>query len=418
MIFERFIAGRLYNNRGEGGGSRPARLIAVSAVAVGVVVMLLSVAIVTGFKREVSAKVIGFGGCAQILSMTMDNDQRVLPVVMDDSQKADVKRVEHVTGVGEYVSMAAMLKTDEDFLGVQLKGVGEDYDMSFFRNYVVDGNIPEFTAKKNSGQILLSQFIANKLNLKVGDKVFAYFLTQANGKSYMRARKLKVAAIYETHLSEYDRSICLTDIRVLRKLTGMTENECSGVEITVDDYDNTDEVVGRMKPLMRKWSKRNGFKMDVYGIREISPRVFSWLDVLDVNVNMIFILMIVVSGVTIVAGLLILMLGSIQMIGILKALGATDDSIRNIFQQFTFLLVVKGTVIGNVVGLGLCFLQRITSMISLDPSTYYIDTVPVSFPWFYIILINVLVLGASMLIIFLSSHLVSIDKPAKTMKFE
>ena len=158
--------------------------------------------------------------------------------------------------------------------------------------------------------------------------------------------------------------------------------------------------------------------MDVYGIREISPRVFSWLDVLDVNVNMIFILMIVVSGVTIVAGLLILMLGSIQMIGILKALGATDDSIRNIFQQFTFLLVVKGTVIGNVVGLGLCFLQRITSMISLDPSTYYIDTVPVSFPWFYIILINVLVLGASMLIIFLSSHLVSIDKPAKTMKFE
>lgn len=418
MIFERFIAGRLYNSRGEGGGSRPACLIAVSAVAVGVVVMLMSVAIVTGFKREVSAKVIGFGGCAQILSMTMDNDQRVLPVVMDDSMRTELKRVEHVVGVGEYVSMAAMLKTDDDFLGVQLKGVGDDYDMGFFRNYVVDGYIPAFSAKKSSGQVVLSQFIANKLNLKVGDRVFSYFLTQANGKSYMRARRLKVAAIYETHLSEFDRSICLTDIRVMRKLTGMSENECSGVEITVDDYDNIDKAVGGMNPLMRKWSKRNGFKMDVYGIREISPRVFSWLDVLDVNVNLIFILMIVVSGVTIVAGLLILMLGSIQMIGILKALGATDNSIRKIFQQFTFLLVVKGTVIGNVVGLGLCFLQKMTSVISLDASTYYIDTVPVSFPWFYIILINLLVLGASMLIIFLSSYLVSIDKPAKTMKFE
>ena len=415
MGFELFIARRIYGEKGkEKRFSRPAVQIALAGIAIGIAVMLISVFVVLGFQREVTGKVIGFGAHAQLLSLSVDENGMICPVVTNDSLLEAVRKEDGVERLQVYATKQGMLKTDEDFIGVQIKGVGEDYDLSFYSHYMVEGELPAFSADSSSNQLVISRKIANDLHLKCNDRVFAYFI----GNNSIRARRFTVCGIYETHLAEFDKVTCLTDLRTIRRLNNWEADESTGVEIFCTDFQRCDEVAASLARKINRTVDRIGAMRAVFSIREIVPHIFSWLDVLDMNVVMIVVLMMIIGGFTTVSGLLIVMLERIQMIGILKALGATDGMVRRIFRHFSVMLVGKGMLIGDAAALLLCYLQQRFALVHLDPETYYIDTVPIQFNWLFFIMVNVAVLLISSLIIFGSSYLMGIQKPAQTIRWE
>ncbi len=413
--FEFFIAKRIYSDSdGKKHFSRPAIRIAMAGVAIGVAVMIVSLSVVLGFKDEVSAKVIGFGSHAQIVSRTIDADYEVLPVIADELLMMRLRDVDGVKRVQTHVSKLGMLKTDEDFCGMNFRGVDSTYDMSFFADCLVDGTMPKFSDSEASNQLLISESTAKSLKLSVGDKVFAYFLSSNN----MRARRFEVVGIYNTNLTEYDKTIAFTDIYTMRRLNGWESDMVTSCEIEADNLEDMDFMIYDLARIANTTEDRNGTVYGAFTTKELNPHIFSWLDVLDTNVVMILVLMICVASVTVISGLLIIILERINMIGILKSLGATDMRIRKIFMHFAIFLVGKGLLIGNVAGIIVCLIQKYGRLVKLDASVYYIDTVPIKFNWLYILGINLLTLLISSIVIFGASFLISINKPAKTLRFE
>ena len=415
MAFELFIAKRIYADRSEDGEqfSRPAIRIAMLGVAIGVAVMLVSLAVVLGFKHEVSSKVIGFGSHIQVLSLTQNQNYEMMPVLTNDTLIRKVKKVQGIGRIQRFATKIGILKTEENFRGLTFKGVGEDYDLTFFQHCLIDGKMPKFSSKEATNEILLSQKVAGDLGVKTGDKIFAYFM----GEESMRARRFKVAGIFATNMNDYDKNYVITDIYTVRKLNNWDEEMSSGLEVTVDDFDRVDELTRKLQ-FIHQGTDRNGVTYGVYCIKDIAAHTFAWLSVLDMNVVMILVLMILVSAFTVVSGLLIIMLERINMIGTLKVLGATNVSVRKIFIQFSIMLVGQGMLWGNVVGLLLCWLQQQFHFISLDASVYYIDSVPIQFNWLLILAINAITLLVSTLVIWGSSHLISIGKPSQTIRYE
>lgn len=415
MSFELFIAKRIYADKAEDGErfSRPAIRIAMLGVAIGVAVMLVSLAVVLGFKHEVSSKVIGFGSHIQVLSLTQNQNYEMLPVLTNDTLIRKVKKVQGVGHIQMFATKIGILKTEENFRGLTFKGVGEDYDLSFFQNSLKEGKMPKFSAKEGSNEILLSEKVAGDLGVKVGDKVFAYFM----GEESMRARRFKVAGVFATNMNDYDKNYVITDIYTVRKLNSWDEEMSSGLEVTVNDFDKVDELTQRLQ-FIHQGTDRNGVTYGVFSIKDIAGHTFAWLSVLDMNVLMILVLMILVSAFTVVSGLLIIMLERVNMIGTLKVLGATNVSVRKIFIQFSLMLVGQGLLWGNVSGLLLCWIQQRFHLISLDATVYYIDSVPIQFNWWLILAVNAVTFLISALVIWGSSHLISIGKPSETLRFE
>ena len=415
MNLSRFIAKRIYTSEGEKREmSRPAVLIAMAGIAVGIAVMIISIAVVMGFKKEVSGKVTGFGSDIQVLSLTQDMNYQMLPVVTNDSLLSVINSIDGVKSVEEFATIVGLLKTEDSFRAVQIKGVGENYNLAFFRQYLTEGTIPEFSSSDASYSLLISQKIAGDLGISVGDRVYAYFISNAG----MKARRFTVSGIYETNLTDYDRNITFTDIATVRRLSGWKSDESSGYQISVDDFSQVDGVTQRLVDRVNHRIDRNGATYGAFSIKEISPSIFAWLDVLDTNVIMILVLMLCVAIFTIVSGLLIVMLERINMIGLLKAIGMTNLQVRKIFMHFAVMTVGHGLFWGNVIALAFCALQYYCHIITLDASVYYIDFVPISFEWLHFIVVNVVTLAISSLVIFGSSFFMSLGKPAKTIKFD
>ena len=415
MSLPSLIAKRLYSDKeGRRRISRPAVVIAMLGVSVGVVVMLVSVGVVYGFKNEVTAKVVGFGSDIQVLSLTQNSQYEMLPVVTNDSLKMVVESAGGVKHIEEFASITGMLKTDGDFRAVQLRGVGEDYDTAFFASYLKEGRVPKFSSKGNENGILVSRRIASDLKLEVGKKVYAYFV----GGTGMRARRFTIEGIYETNLTDYDKHTVLTDIYTVRKLNGWKDDESSGLMISVHDFDRVEDVTDRLVSLINHNYDRNGCTYGVFSIKEIVPSIFSWLGVLDMNVVMILVLMLCVSTFTIMSGLLIVMLERIHMIGLLKAMGATDFTVRKIFMHFSSRVVGEGLIVGDAIGLLLLWLQYEFHLIRLDATVYYIDFVPVEFEWVMFAAVNVITILVASIVIFGSSFFMSLGKPAQTLSFE
>ena len=415
MSFELFIAKRIYADKAEDGKrfSRPAIRIAMWGVAIGVAVMIVSLAVVLGFKHEVSEKVIGFGSHIQVLSLTQNQRYEMLPVLTNDTLIRKVRRVGGIAHVQRWASKIGILKTEDDFRGVTFKGVGEDYDLTFLQSCLVEGQMPRFSSKEATNELLLSQQVAADLGVKVGDKVFAYFL----GEESMRARRLKVAGLFATNMKDYDRNYVLTDIYTVRKLNGWDEEMSSGLEVTVTDFAEAERLTQRLQ-FLHQGTDRQGVTYGVFCITDLAAHTFAWLDVLDMNVVMILVLMILVSAFTVVSGLLIIMLERIPMIGTLKVLGATNAAVRRIFIHFCVMLVLRGLFWGNVVGLLICWAQQRFRVVALDASVYYIDSVPIRFHWPLIVAVNVATFAISALVIWGSSHLISIGKPSQTIRYE
>ena len=415
MHFPLFIAKRLYSEQGNKRKvSRPAIHIATAGVAIGLAVMIISVCVVLGFKHTIRDKVIGFGSHIQVADFLTLQQMEQYPIVIDDSMIDVLKHIPDVAHVQRFAMKEGILKTDSDFLGVAFKGVGPDFDSTFIHNNMVEGSIPHFSDSVSHNQILISQLMADKLHLKSGQRIFAYFFDN-NG---VRTRRFTIAGIYQTNLKKYDETIVFTDLYTAVKLNGWESDQASGAELSVNNFDNLDMVESRVISKVKGTVDHYGETYSSATIKELNPQIFQWLDLMDLNVWIILALMLVVAGVTMISGLLIIILERTSMIGILKALGARNKTIRHTFMWFAVFIIGKGMLIGNVLSLGLLALQQAFGIIKLDAQTYYVSTVPVEINALYIVALNVATLLISVFMLVAPSYLISHIHPAKSMRYE
>ena len=407
-ISELKIASKLYfSQQGSERTSRPAVRVALAGMIVGVMVMIVTICIVIGFKQTITNKVAGFGAHIQVVSFDNNNTYDLQPIEVSDSLLAKLGSYEHVAQVAPFITKPGMLKTDSSFVGMVLKGT--DY-WDFFARNVVEGTLPQ-----NPQEVLLSRSMASKLGLHCSDAVLAYFVDDQN----VRARRYTIAGLYDTGFGEYDDLFILTPLESARRLQAWEENVYSGVEILLDDIRYLDETADRIYFATVNRLDDDGYHVYyVQTLLEQNPAIFAWLDLLDMNVVVILVLMLLVAGFNMVSGLIILILDSVQMIGILKALGATNRFVRRIFLTQAAMLIGKGVVWGNVLGLGLAAIQYFGHIIPLEPATYYVNTVPVAFAWEWIVALNVMTIVLSLLILLLPSMIISKISPAKVMHFE
>ncbi|MGP1554233.1 MAG: ABC transporter permease [Prevotella intermedia] len=415
MNFPLFIARKINGNEDKGRKvSKPAIRIATLGVAIGLAVMIVSVCVVLGFKHTIRDKVVGFGSHITVANFNSFQRSENYPIVVNDSVKRALMETQGVHHVQRYAYTQGILKTDDDFLGVMLKGVGSDFDSTFIHQNMVAGSIPAFSDVNSQQKILLSKAIAEKLDLKVGDRIYAYFVNEQG----VRTRRFTISGIYETNLKQFDSQICFTDLYTTNKLNGWQPEQCSGAEVQVNDFEQLDAVALNILNKVKGKTDRYGDSYSTATIMEQNPQIFSWLDLMDLNVWIILALMVSVAGVTMISGLLIIILERTQMIGIMKAMGTKNAQIRHIFLWFATFIIGKGLLWGNLVGLGLVFLQKYTGLVTLDPKTYYVSTVPVELNVLLILALNLATLLICVFVLIAPSYLISHIHPAKTMHYE
>ena len=410
-----FIARRINGSEGQRREvSRPAIRIATIGVAIGLAVMIITVSVVFGFKHTIRDKVVGFGSHIQVENYMAQQLSAPVPISISDSLMKVMKQLPGIRHVERYALTQGILKTDDDFLGVAFKGVGSDYDTSFLSEHIVEGEMPKFSDGQSKYPLLISRMMADKLQLKAGQKVYAYFI----GNDDVRARKFTITGIYETNMTQFDQSLCFTDYNVPIRLNGWETDQCSGAELLVDDFDQLDMVAEEVVGKVNRQTDKYGAIITSQTIREAHPHVFQWLELLDINVWIILALMICVAGFTMISGLLIIILERTQMIGILKALGMRNSTVRHTFLWFAAFIIGRGMLVGDIIGIGLVVLQQQTGFIHLDPASYYVDTAPMELNIPIIVLLNVVTLLVSLFVLIAPSFLISHIHPARSMRYE
>lgn len=414
MNLEYFIAKRIhFEKKGERNVSRPAVRIATIGIAVGMAVMLIAIAVVVGFKQEIRNKTIGFGSHIQITNFDNNNSYEMQPVKINDTLMNDIRAIPDIKHVQRFVTKPGIIKTDEDFQGMVLKGVGAEFDWDFFKSNLVEGEVLNLNDSASINEVIISQSLAEMLKLKLGDSFFTYFFQEQ-----IRARKFTIKGIYSTNFAEYDKLFILTDIRIAQRLNSWQPEYFSGLEILIQDFNLLDKVNMEVYSVVANKFDEEGNGYFIQNIRQLNPQIFSWLDLLDMNVWVILFLMLAVAGFNMISGLLILILEKTNMIGILKSYGAKNWSIRKIFLYESIFLIGKGMLWGNLIGLLVCFIQYQFKLIPLDPVSYYTTTVPVTFNWLYIILLNAGTLVTSVLMLIGPSYLITKISPAAIMRYE
>ena len=417
MNFEFFIAKRIHFSKNKGDNKRvtpPVVRIAIAGIAIGLAVMIMSVAIVIGFKKEVRNKVIGFDSHIQLTNFDNNISYETVPIVISDSLRNALIEKDGVSHIEVFATKQGIIKTETDFQGIVFKGVSSDFDTTFFKDNLVEGQMINIDSVNLSNKALISLSIANMLHLRLGDSFNAYFID----KQDVRARRFEIAGIYDTGFPDYDKLFVICDIKQIRRVNEWDNDMVSGVGIFVDDYNRLDEITEDLFFSLIDNQDRLGNFYYIRSIKELNPFIFNWLEILDSNVVIILILMIIVSGFTMISGLLIIILERTNMIGILKALGESNYSLRKIFLYISFFLISKGMLWGNAIGLLFCFLQSHYHWLKLDREIYYLDAVPVDINWISLILINIGSLVMSMLMMIAPSYLISKIEPAKSIRFE
>ncbi len=415
MNLELFIAKRIHfsKNKGEKRASSPAIKIAIAGVAIGLAAMILALSIVIGFKKEVRNKVVGFGSHIQITNLQNNSSYETLPICVSPDLREALQQAEGIKHVQTFSTKPGIIKTDSAFQGIILKGVGTDYDWDFFKHNMVDGTIINPSDTTNQNQAILSKNIANKLNLKTGDSFICYFVGEN-----IRYRRFHISGIYSTNFEDYDKLFVVTDIELIRKLNDWDEDEVSGIELLVKDYNKLDDIQQHVFMEMMVYRDRKDNTLLTRSIKELNPIIFNWLDLLDTNVVVIIVLMFAISIFTMISGLLIIILERTNMIGMLKTLGAHNYSIRKVFLYVSSFLILKGMFWGNIIALSLLFIQKYFGVIKLDPDKYYMTEAPVDINFLYILLINAGTLILSMLVMIIPSYLIAKISPAKSLRFE
>ena len=415
MNFPLFVAKRLFfDNSDSRKVSRPAITIATAGVAIGIAVMIVSVFVVLGFKHTIRNKVIGFGSHIQVTNFMTQMSSDQYPIVMSDSMMSVIRGIAGVKHAERFAYKQGILKTDSDFLGVMLKGVGPEFDSTFIHQNLIAGSIPKFADDAAGNKIVISKNIADKLNVKLGQRVFAYFINNDG----VRVRRFTIAGVYQTNLNQYDEVMCFTDLFTAVRLNGWEPDQASGAEVAVNDFDKVNTVEQLFVKKVNKTTDHYGETYTSQTIQDLNPQIFQWLDLLDMNVWIILALMISVAGVTMISGLLIIILERTTMIGVFKALGARNTTIRHMFLWFATFIIGRGLLIGNAVGIGFALLQKYLGVVKLNPATYYVSTVPIELNVPALLLINVLTLAVSVFVLIAPSYLISHIHPARSMRYE
>ena len=416
MNTELFISSRIFfDKKNRKSTTRIIVNIAVTSISLGLVVMILTLAIVRGFKREVSEKVAGFGSHIIITNHDTNSSYEMQPIDKKQDFYPSLKDVEGIKNIQIFATKAGIVKTKKEIQGVVLKGISSDFDWSFFKKYLIAGNtFAPATTQKPSNKILISKYFSEKIRKKTGDTITTYFIQQLNKPT--RARRFEIAGIYETSMEDIDHFFAICDIAHIQKLNDWTKDnqQIGGFEILIDDFERLDEMSDLVYDKVGYQFDNEGNKLNVTNIKERSPEIFGWLQMSDLNVNIILVIMIIVAGINMASGLLILIIERTNMIGILKALGARNFMIQKIFMFNAAMLIGKGLLWGNIIGILICILQSHFGIISLDPASYYMDTVPIELKFIDILWLNALTMSSILVILTLPSLLISSVKPLPT----
>ena len=414
MNFPYFIAQRLIKGRKEETSfSRPINIIAIIGIATGLAVMILAVAILTGFKQEIRDKVVGFGSHIQIMNFDSNISFETTPISDTQSFVPKIKKIPGIRHIQVFATKAGIIKTEEDIQGVVLKGVGSDYDWSYFSSNIVDGSVFTVTDTTRTDKVIISKKISDMLRLKTGDSFAMHFVQDPP-----RMRKFTISGIYETSLEEFDKMYVFCDIGHIKRLNGWDETMVSGFEIFINDFDDLIPMTQEVRDAVGYRVTEEEPQFKITNIRSKYPQIFDWLNFQDINVIIIIILMVVVAGFNMISGLLILILEKTNMIGILKALGSDDKSIRKVFLYQAAYLIGKGLLWGNIIGLGFAYLQLKTQLISLDPASYYIKTVPVNLELSHILMLNAGTMVVIIIMLLVPSQLISRITPVKAIRYD
>jgi lipoprotein-releasing system permease protein len=415
MNLEFFIARKLIFDRDKQKRiSRSILDVAIFGISLGLAVMIIAVAVVTGFKNEISRKLVGFAAHIQILNFDSNISYETQPI-SSNQQFLDVLRNDpSIRNVQKFATKAGIIKTrEEEIQGVVLKGVGPEYDWSFLEPYIREGEIISVGDSSRSNDVLISGFISSLLKLELRDEFLMYFIQDPP-----RMRRFRVAGIYETSLEEFDKIFVFGDIRHIQRLNDWNADQISGFEVNITDFDELEDQTMNVMNYVGYGFEDEGTPLKVENIQDKYPQIFDWLNLQDVNVLIILILMLVVAGFNMVSGLLILILDRTNMIGILKALGSANVNIRKIFLYQSGFLIIKGLIWGNLIGIGLCLIQHHFGIIELDQSSYYLSVVPVNLNLLQILLLNIGTAVVILMMLIIPSMIISRISPVKAIRFE
>ncbi len=376
------------------------------------VVMILSMAIGLGFKREIRQKIIGFGSHIQVQSYDFNQSYETYAITTNDTIENLIAKTEGVTHIQKFITKPGLLKTTDLIHGIVLKGIDDKFDWSFFHSILEDGTLPTYNDSIASNKIVISADVARMMSLNVGDDVRMYFL-----QNTIRARKFEVAAIFNSHFPEFDNLFILSDIRHLQQLNGWQPNQVSGYEITINNFDNIEEISSEINFITSGYIDDEGGMLRTRSIMQLQPQIFGWLDLLDTNIVVILILILAVAGLNMISGLLILILERTNMIGLLKAMGSNNDSVQRIFIYLSIYITGKGLLWGNIIGVAICILQQYFGIIGLNPDNYYLDTVPIYLNPLHLLLLNLGAITVTSLMLIAPSYLAARITPVKAIRF-
>ena len=405
FIAKRIIAGKKYKNS----ISSPIIKIAITAIALGIIIMLIAVASAAGLQTKIRDKIAGFKGHVQIVNYDNNNsDVSTTPIKIEQDFYPEFKNIEGIKNVQVYANKGGIIRTDTDFEGVIFKGVSRDYNWSFFKEYLVAGNVPDFNQRRTK-EVLLSQTVMNRLQLQLNDTISATFIKTTSSKLPSH-RKYIISGIYNSGFAQFDKNMMIGDLREVQKLNKWTENQVGGFEVILDDFDTIEEKGEEIY-------KEISLTLNAKTILESYPAVFDWIKLFDNNVWFIIGIMILIAGINMITALLVLILESVQMIGILKALGSYNSSIRKIFLYNASYLILKGMFWGNIIGLSIIGAQYFFNIITLNPETYYVSIMPVYISIGAILALNIGTLVLCFLMLIIPSYIITKLEPSQSIKF-
>jgi lipoprotein-releasing system permease protein len=413
MNTERYIAKRfIKSQRGGKKHTMPIIRLSIIAIALSIFIMILSVSIVTGFKQEIRNRVIGFSSHIQIRNMDLNNSFETSAISKNQDFLPALKITPGIKHIQVFATKPGMIKTKKDVQGVIVKGVGSDFDWQFFEHHLVAGNTFVVSDSVRTNNVMLSTKLASMLNLELNDEFAMFFVDERP-----RMRRFKIAGLYKTSLEQFDMQTMIADIGHIQRLNSWDANTVGGFEVFIDNFDDIDLLSYVVKEQLATSYTDDGGRLDVKSIKELYPQIFDWLQLLDMNVIMILIIMFVVAIIDMVAGIIILILDRTFSIGLLKALGTSNKSMRNIFLYQAFYLILQGMIWGNVIAVTFMILQNKFHLIKLDQASYFIEYVPVNFNLLHMLLINLVSLTIIFLFMLLPVILVSRIQPVKTLRY-
>ncbi|MGB1041803.1 MAG: ABC transporter permease [Tenacibaculum sp.] len=405
FIAKRIIAGKEYKSN----ISSPIIKIATIAITLGIAIMLIAVSIAAGFQNKIRDKMAGFKGHVQIVNYDTNNsDISTVPIDKNQEFYPNFKNIDGIKNVQVFANVGGIIRTPTNFEGIVFKGVSTDYDFTFFKEYLIQGRLPNFNQPRNK-EILISETIANRLGFKVNDTIQTVFSSEKSRLKH-KMRKPIIVGIYNTGFAEFDKSILIGDIREVQRINSWNENQIGGFEVLIDDFDQLkqqgDEIYSTI-----------GATLNSNTIVDNYPLIFEWVKLFDNNVWFIIGIMILIAGINMITALLVLILERVQMVGILKALGSVNWSIRKIFLYNASYLILKGLLLGNLIGISLLLIQKYFKVISLNPDTYSVATVPVDISIVAIFLLNLGTLLLCFLMLIIPSYIITKIQPSKSIKF-